>query len=567
MTDIIRIVFSESNLSIIDNAWSIPAGIIIIYVYGRLHFNTPAYPIEMTVSSEASLTDTARLITQAPPIYTTFRQRYNSYALRYIGLLQLAFLVCVFWYSIVKDISRAEDIAIPDLTKESLQYRSVFALFLLIGLLPSFPALKEVDSWLLSSLHRLAYIPDEAKLFAERLYESELKSSPGIMAEVGSGIAARDIARVVSDTASGVLEKRVIDYLCLYIRTQSITRRTRYRGARIQFDRDFVSLANQNQKLRSELTTYFRKQERLVPADVLDIDAFISDNVRKNTFAELLDNRNQLKLKLDVQYKILCIIISLTTIATSKNVEQIDDTFRLFGFEMSMTATLPMLYLGLGHGAKVFWSAALFLALFNIVYFMLGSYFGLFYSFPVMAPTKASIIRFSGTLVFTYPIIVWLTIKLHRRWSRARLVPSVRKNILVAICSYGAAVPINLLVNFYLTGDRPYYAPILLSLNQGVFGYFMGVYMDAPIYEKPLTIRLPLYQGMIQAITTLIVLWFGEILITKGADGEIFRISFYNVAFSMILAGVSGFIFGMLVQYVYAERGDRRERVLVEPAL
>jgi hypothetical protein len=111
--NIVQIVFSESTLSIINNAWSVPAGIIVLYVYGRLHFNTRAYQIELTVSNESSLTETARLITQAPPVYTTSRKRYNTSVLCYIGLLQLAFLVCVFWYSIVRDISRAEDFAIP----------------------------------------------------------------------------------------------------------------------------------------------------------------------------------------------------------------------------------------------------------------------------------------------------------------------------------------------------------------------------------------------------------------------------------------------------------------------
>src|SRR5258708_4882773 len=39
----------------------------------------------------------ARLITPAPPIFTTSRARYNRFARRYVAILELAFIAIVFF--------------------------------------------------------------------------------------------------------------------------------------------------------------------------------------------------------------------------------------------------------------------------------------------------------------------------------------------------------------------------------------------------------------------------------------------------------------------------------------
>jgi hypothetical protein len=123
------------------------------------------YPIEMVVSAGGTLTDKVRLMAQAPPKFTTRRARYNSYAWRYVAILELSFIIIIFCDTIVNDIARAEHIAVPDLTTESLEYRSIFALLVLTGVLSSFPGLKQLDFWVLSALHRAAFIPDDVRDF------------------------------------------------------------------------------------------------------------------------------------------------------------------------------------------------------------------------------------------------------------------------------------------------------------------------------------------------------------------------------------------------------------------
>jgi hypothetical protein len=45
----------------------------------------------------------------------------------------------------------------------------------LTGLLSSFPLFKDIDTWLLRKLHRAAFIPDDARDLAKKLYNSEFE--------------------------------------------------------------------------------------------------------------------------------------------------------------------------------------------------------------------------------------------------------------------------------------------------------------------------------------------------------------------------------------------------------
>ena len=167
--DILSKITPEAIWMGVQNFWLIPAGMVALYFYGSFHFNTPAYALEMAIDSSSSTTDRARLITLVPPIFTTRRQRYNSYAIRYILILEVVFIAIVAT-SLVYDVSRIEHLGIPDLSAETVQYRALFALFALTGLLSSFPGFREIDGWILDKLHKAAFIPTDARVLAEKLY-------------------------------------------------------------------------------------------------------------------------------------------------------------------------------------------------------------------------------------------------------------------------------------------------------------------------------------------------------------------------------------------------------------
>lgn len=239
----------EAIWSIIQTTWAVPAGMLALYFYGRFHFNSPEYPLGLSIGTEQSDGDRVQLITPAPPIFTTQRSRYERYANTYVLILELAFLGFIFFYSIFSDIGRILKWQFPDISAESLQYRAILGLFMLTGLLSSFPVFKEIDTWLLSRFHRAAFIPDDARDLAERLFTSTFEPSQTIKENVRSALSMRDTRRVASGDASGSLEKRIFELLCLRTRVQKSMAADKLKGFRIRLGPGYQSHCASNSGL------------------------------------------------------------------------------------------------------------------------------------------------------------------------------------------------------------------------------------------------------------------------------------------------------------------------------
>lgn len=548
MSELLQGVFSDTTVKIISNCWTVPAGIVALYFYGRLHFNSPTYPIELVVPNSRSSTGRARLITQAPPIFTTRRSRYNSYAFRYIIMLEMLFMLIVFGYPIIRDIARAEGFNLPDLTNELVQYRSIFALFLLTGLLSSFPGFRQIDIWLLTTLHRAAFIPDDVRNFASKLCNSKYTPSPNAIVAVRSSLAMRDTLRVADHSATGTLEKRIFDYLCLRTQIQIFMRDDRYRRVSIQFAEDLVAITSQTQNLKAEIVSYLRNQERLIPADVPDIDAYIANNVDREGFQELFDRRNDLQIKCDIQYELLCLVIGLALFATTSAYKEINRVVKSLGFEGKID-NLPVL--DWDAIMKVTGSAILILLMFNGIYAIIWNYFDVVSSMPGMAPSRESTVRFALLFTVVYTIIMWLAITLKRRWRHRGPIGRDPENILIAAWSYLSTVWVNCIINYFVTGGHITYAPLLFAFNQAVFGYFIGRYIDRLGSNRPLSAKLSAYQGMAQATALLIAISLSPTPMSGGSPVEILKLSIFMSVFAMLQGGVSGFVAGLLFQYVY----------------
>src|SRR3954468_7205932 len=207
--DLISLLFSDESRKVLANIWTVPVGMAVLYFYGLSHFNTPQYSLALS-SGESS-----RLITQTPAIFTTTRARYNNYAYRYVAILEIAFLGFLFAHSVIEDAATIGKVQLPNWADQPLHYRVVLALFILTGLLSSFPLIKQIDAWLLDNLHKSAYIPDDAKNLAEKLYNCAFSPPADVRRLVLSTLNMRDTIRVADGRAAGLLEKRVFDILCL----------------------------------------------------------------------------------------------------------------------------------------------------------------------------------------------------------------------------------------------------------------------------------------------------------------------------------------------------------------
>ena len=166
--------------------WIIPAGMLALYFYGRFHFNSPEYAIDFGSRSGPAESIGLRLITPAPPIFTTSRARYNRFARRYVAILELAFVAIVFFPNLV-----AEAISLLTASPFSwgdsvmLQHKVLIALFALTGLLSSFPGFKDIDGWLLRTLHRVAVVSESMPQLGVELKELFFEVLHAVFQHVG----------------------------------------------------------------------------------------------------------------------------------------------------------------------------------------------------------------------------------------------------------------------------------------------------------------------------------------------------------------------------------------------
>src|SRR5262249_54580456 len=148
------------------------------------------------------------------------------------------------------DAATIGKVQLPNWADQPLHYRVVLALFVLTGLLSSFPIIKQIDAWLLDNLHKSAYIPDDAKNLAEKLYNCSFSPPPDMRRVIQSMLNMRDTVRVADGKAVGALERRVFEILCLRSLLQE-RRGERFTEFKITLDRDFRALTEQSQSIRS----------------------------------------------------------------------------------------------------------------------------------------------------------------------------------------------------------------------------------------------------------------------------------------------------------------------------
>jgi hypothetical protein len=554
VNELIALIHSDETWSAVKSGWTVPAGMVVLYFYGRSHFNTPTYSLDLAINTRV------RLITPAPPIFTTRRTRYNSFANRYVFILEAAYLAIIFLYSIIQDVARVDELQVPDITGEPLQYRVIFALFVLTGLLSSFPVLKQIDGWLLERLHRAAFIPGDVRDLATQLYNCTFVPKPNAVAAVRPSLSMRDTARVADAQASGSLERRIFEILCLRTQIQTGMEADIFRDFRITLDQDFKAISDQSQGLKTAVLNYLRNQERIIPSTERDIDAYIANNMEKEGVTELAERRQDLQAKSDALYEMMCLVIALSLFATQFSPEDIDTTINEMGFSTSVEVVPLLDWDAVG---LVTISTFVLMLAFNGLFTLGGYLTGIFDAVPSLMPDKASIIRFSLLYTLGYAIVMWLAIRLKRRWRRAGAAGERPEDLLIAIFAYFATVPLNIIISLYLRNGELTYAPFLYALNQAILGYFIGQYIDQSMKSSLISIKLALLQGAAQAVGAVIATTLSPSVLSPIVGVKIFsEIEIWIALFSMIRAATSGFLIGMLFQYFY-RRTDTAVRVVV----
>jgi hypothetical protein len=525
--------------------WIVPAGMLALFFYARFHFNSPEYAIDFGSQGGPAGPIGLRLITPTPPIFTTSRARYNRFARRYVAILELAFIGIVCFPSLLAE-------AISLLTGSpfslggsiTLQHKVLFALFALTGLLSSFPGFKDLDGWLLRTLHRAAFIPDDARILAEKLYEAPFSPPPAALAAVRPTLTSRDAIRAADGKLSGALEQRLIAILCLRSQLQSIMADGKFTDFRIRLDRDLRQVANQSQELRAALIAYLVDQEKLMPADVPDMDAAISANIDKLDIGALSTRRQQLQTRCDTLYETLCLLTALSVFATERTPEDMSETLHQLGFTI-IVPSIPLL--DWDAVARVIGSMFLILLVANVAYAGLAYLRGIGAE-GVLSSNRARVIGYSLTFTLNYSIVMILAIKLKRKWRREG-APNLDRpeNLLIALAAYTVSLLFNIPFSLYLRGEFTI-APFLFATSQAVLGYFIGIYLDRVGKSAGISLTTAAWQGALQLATTLIAFLGAPPL--PGTAWNLFDVLSFST-FVAVQSALSGFLIGVLFQHFY----------------
>jgi hypothetical protein len=455
---------------------------------------------------------------------------------------------------VIRDAAQIGRIAIPDLTSEPLQYRAIFALFALTSLLSSFPIVKEIDVMILSYLHRLAFIPDDVRLFATKLCNASFIAPPEVTGAVRATLTMRDTTRVADHLATGVLEQKIIDILCLRARLDAAMVEDKYDGFKIKLVQDLTAINTQAQELRSKVTIYLRDQERIIPDSCIDMDSYIFNNTNKPEVAELFSRRQELQLKCDTLYEIICLVVALSVFGTSRSHEDIDKAVAKIGFATKVDE-IPIL--DWDTVGVVTLSTFIMLLFFNGIYSIVGYIFNLFVIYPEVSPDRASILRFSVLFTLGYAIVIWLAVRLKRSWRLKGIADNRPENLLIGIFCYLATVWINVIISLYIRHELTY-APFLYGLNQAILGYFVGLYIDRSQSKQLLSVKFALLQAAAQATVAIIATTYSPNIfsssVSPSVEISIFQISLFIGVFSMVQSAISGFIVSIMFQYFYRQR-------------
>jgi hypothetical protein len=535
----------------ISKFWIVPAGVVALYFYGRLHFNTPDYEL----GSEQGVAARGSLLTLAPPIFTTYRSRFNRFALSYILILEAAFLTIVFLPSILSDMATVmfSDMAtvmnfqLPSLTAESIQFRAVLGLFCLTGLLSSFPGFKDLDNWMLRKLHQSALIPDDARLLARQLFEVPFVTNSIIAANLSSSPLSRDTIRIAAERrASGLVENNLLKTLYLIDQLQHKIANSKYNRFKVKLERDLNDIKGKKEALKPMLAIYFKEQASIVPDAATDIDQYLIDNSNDPRLALLIERRNEIAEKTeDLLYRV-CLVMALLVYATNSTPEAVSNALSDLGFDaevhlrimdwdavMRVTGSVFAIMLGLN---------GLYALFVKVLDFAVA---------PAFTPTRENTLRFSIIATLFYVMVLMVVIKFKKHW---RYDPDLNRdrpeNILLGVYCYIFSLPFNMILALWLRGWDFSAAPFLFAVNQGVIAYFIGTYIDRSLKNIPPDWWLAAWQGASQAVTIFAAVLLSPPVLPPGTSISIAH-QIETACFSAFQSGLAGFLVGCLFQYYY----------------
>jgi hypothetical protein len=533
---------AASNLSLLTfylkTYWIVPAGLLALYFYGRAHFNTPDYALELVDEHGQPVSQWGRMISTAPPIFTTSRLRYNRYAWRYILLLQGAFFAFLFYPELIVNIGKIlnQQINLPQ-SEEGLLYRGLFALFALTGLLSSLPLLKDVDAWLRKKFHRAAYIPDDARLLAEQLRDADVVASDADAALAAANDLGkrRDVAKVARGAAFGALEALLLNAFWLKAELARLALDRRHLEVRRTLERDLNEIAAILHDLKPDLDAYFDAQESLLPADVGDIDEYIRSHLAEPGFSKLLEQRRTITKQVSALYNRMCLIMSLFVYGTKATPLEMESALRKAGFQISVTATPAWDWVAVGRVVACIFLALLITESALIAFISMVGIESPWISFF----TRGQLLVDAAVDTLVIGAVVLTAIRLKRHWWFREQRSPRSENLMVGIASFAVASIYYVAVQ-YAMQQYVDYKPLMTAVAPGIAGYFVAIFIDRSMNGLPRSWGLTFMLAGYLALGAALGVYFA---------GDQFGV--VEVSLVAIAGGVVGLVLGALFPYWY----------------
>ena len=556
-----------SNMSALFEQWGsywiVPTGMLALYYYGRFHFNTPDYALSLKDEDGQPLVEAGRLISLAPPIYTTSRARFNRYAWRYVLLLQATFLAILFLPSIISDVGRILTLKFPTApSTESLQYRALFALFALTGLLSSFPILKDLDGWVLNKLHQAAFIPHDAQRLAELLRDTDFIPSAATRAAVEEQLSKRDTLAVSAEISLGTLESKLLKVLWLRNELIQLVKQQQYLAFRRKLERDLDDIAASLANLKPSLIAYFDTQEELVTYDTvhvsapINIDAYINANLTNPQVKELSARRQQLYKMSSAIYYRMCLVMSLLVYATKSVPDHMGETLKKVGFQIGITATPAWDWNTI---AKILMSIFSALLLINLAVIFSIFLWGIDNEWS-RTVTRSTMLADAAVDTVPFAIVLLIAIRLKRYWRLNQQPLGRAENLMVAVCSFAAAAFYYFVLGYALSRSITVVAPLLLAVTPCAAGGFAGWYIDRSMERLPPSLGIGFLQAACQGFATSLGIFF---LIPEYHWAQ----TTYLVSYAGFESAVVGLIVGLLFQHLYQRTDFTSESIVADLAL
>jgi len=446
----------------------------------------------------------------------------------------------------------------------TLEKRAVWTLFALTGLLSSLPLARSLDGFILHYLHDKAVIPDDARLTASRLFESQFLPRPEIAQQVaqededGSG---GPWASGASDTLQEVWTKT----RCLRAAVLKLVKDNpgKYREFQRRFELELDELGALYAYQSRRLCEFAKWKAQRMPV----AGGAPCAQARENDIA-VEKARIKLEYKVDALFYRLCLLSSLLVFATETQIDSINRRFKALGFQLAVSP-LP----GVDVDTILKTCAAVFLTILipSALYGFVTQAFHLpSDELSRLVPrdwTDALVWSLFGVLM--HGCAVYIAVRGKRILAKKALALStsemranqLSRNVIVSVATLAITWVLGVVWIFLFSGQfRPFFAWAFLP---AATAFFTTVYIDRVIHARRVdAVLIATHGATMAAIATVITF----ATVAQGfADLRPLVVAFTIYAsLTAALVGVSvGLIFPKA--YVeafkgYARRGERNAR-------